>query len=64
MEDRWLHEHMGNILVGIEILWVGLVIAIFSLYFIVKRNLRKKKEQELAKKAAAEAVEEFKEGDG
>ena len=60
MEDRWLHEHMGNILVGIEILWVGLVIAIFAFYFVMKRKLHKKRERELAEKVA---VEELKEGE-
>ena len=60
MEDRWLHEHMGNILIGIEIFWVGGVIAIFAFYFVMKRKLHKKRERELAEKVA---VEELKEGE-
>jgi len=63
MEDRWLHEHMGNILVGIEIIWVGGVIAVIVFYFIIKRKFRNKKDNELIAKAAAEPVEELKSGE-
>ena len=59
MDDRWLHAHMSNILIGVEILWVGGVIAVIVFYLIMKRKYRKKKEEQTAK-AAVEGVEEMK----
>lgn len=34
--DDWLHSHMAAVLLGIEIVWVGGVVAVFLLYFVVK----------------------------
>jgi len=42
MED-WVFDHMGGVLIAIEIMWVGGVLAVFGLYFVVRRNLRKRK---------------------
>jgi hypothetical protein len=42
MKD-WLVNHMENILWVIEVLWVAGVLAIFVLYFMVKRHFKQKK---------------------
>ena len=60
MNDRWIHEHMGSILIVIEIIWVGGVIAIIAFYLIMKRMLRKKKVEEQTAEATAQTLEEFK----
>ena len=53
---------MGNILIAIEILWVGGVIAVIVFYLVMKRKLRKRKQREQTVKAAMEAAEELKSG--
>jgi len=45
--DEWLVEHMEGVLWAIEILWVGGVVAIFSLYFVLKYYFSRKKRQNL-----------------
>ena len=60
MNDRWIHEHMGSILIAIEIIWVGGVIAIIAFYLIMKRKFRKKKADEQTAEAAAQTLGEFK----
>ena len=40
MED-WVHAHAHGVLLGIEILWVGGFLAIFVLYFLIKRWAKK-----------------------
>jgi hypothetical protein len=41
--DDWLHGHMAAVLLGIEILWVGGVVAVFLLYFVMKRRFARAK---------------------
>jgi len=41
--EQWLIDHMEGVLWTIEILWVGGVLAVFSLYFVLKYHFRKKK---------------------
>ena len=60
MNDRWIHEHMGSILIAIEIIWVGGVIAVIAFYFIMKRKLRKKKEEKQAPDTATKTTEDIK----
>lgn len=38
----WLHGHMGAVLIGIEILWVGGVLAILVFYFVMRRRLSRR----------------------
>lgn len=51
---------MGNILICIEIIWVGGVIAVIVFYFVIKRNLRKKKENDLTAKTIMGTMKELK----
>ena len=44
--DKWLVEHMHNVLWAIEIMWVGGVLLIFSLPFIFKYFINKNKSQD------------------
>ena len=62
MEDRWLHEHMSGILLAIEIIWVGGVIAIIGFYFIMKRKLRNKRTEAQTAETTADTTEELKSG--
>lgn len=39
----WLHGHMMAVLIGIEILWVGGIVAIIAFYFLVRRRLLRDK---------------------
>ena len=50
--DDWLTRHMHAVLVGVEILWVAGVLAIFVVYFMIKRRVRANK------RAAAAARDE------
>jgi hypothetical protein len=38
--DDWLDGHMHAILVGVEILWVAGFLAIFVVYFMIRRRVR------------------------
>jgi hypothetical protein len=51
---------MSNILVGIDILWVGGVIAVVALRIIMKRKLHKKNKEERTGKAAMKIAEGLK----
>ncbi len=44
--EAWVLEHMEGVLWTIEILWVGGVLVIFSLYFVLKWHFDKKKKTE------------------
>jgi len=41
--DGWIHENMQAIMIGIGLASVAGVVVIFGIYFIVKRNIQKKK---------------------
>jgi uncharacterized membrane protein YdjX (TVP38/TMEM64 family) len=47
MDDLWLHEHMSSILIGVEIMWVGGVLAVIVFYLVMKRRLRKKNKKRI-----------------
>ena len=51
---------MSSILIAIEIIWVGGVIAVIAFYFIMKRKLRKKKEEKQAPDTATKTTEDIK----
>lgn len=51
---------MSSILIAIEIIWVGLVIAIIAFYFIMKQKLRNKKEEEQAAETVEKTMEDTK----
>lgn len=55
--DDWLNRHMHSVLVGVEILWVAGFLAIFVVYFMIKRRVR-------ANKRAADRQAAEKGGDG
>ena len=42
LED-WMLEHMHGVLIGIEIMWVGGVLAVFVVYFWIWRGIQEKK---------------------
>lgn len=38
--DEWLTKNMSSVLVVVEILWVAGFLAVFVVYFLVKRRVR------------------------
>ena len=54
LED-WVLAHMHGVLIGIEIMWVGGFLAVFVVYFVIWRGIKKKA-------AAQKAAEEEKAG--
>lgn len=51
--NDWFHAHAHGILWVIEVMWVAGFLAIFLVYFVVKRRIRKKREAS-AKRGVAE----------
>ena len=49
LED-WVLEHMHEVLIGIEIMWVGGFLAVFVVYFVIWRGIQKKKAAQKAEK--------------
>jgi len=41
--NGWIYENMQAIMIGIGLASVAGVAVIFAIYFVVKRNIRKKK---------------------
>ena len=41
--EDFIHAHAKGVLLTIEILWVAGFLAIFVVYFIIKRRIKKKK---------------------
>lgn len=39
--EDWVHEHAFGVLLGVEILWVSGFLAVFVLYFLLKRWVKK-----------------------
>ncbi len=39
--EDWVHDHAFGVLLGVEILWVGGFLAVFVLYFLLKRWVKK-----------------------
>lgn len=50
--DDWLARHMHAVLIGVEILWVAGFLAVFVVYFLIKRRVR------ADKRAARQAADE------
>ena len=48
--DGWLGKHMHGVLLTVEVLWIGGFLAIFVVYFIIKRRLRRNKSGQQAEK--------------
>lgn len=44
MED-WVHAHAHGVLLTIEVLWVGGFLAVFVVYFFVRRWFKKQPKQ-------------------
>ena len=44
--ENWLVKNMESVLITIEVLWVGGVVAIFFVYFYIKWQIKKKKAQQ------------------
>ncbi len=44
LED-WVHANAHNVLLGIEVMWVGGFLGIFVLYFFIKRWVKKQPKQ-------------------
>jgi len=43
MEKGWLRDNIENIMLGMEIFMVAGVAAVFVVYFVVKRQIKAKK---------------------
>ncbi|TPW15657.1 MAG: hypothetical protein FD130_1162 [Halothiobacillaceae bacterium] len=41
--EEWMRAHMHSILLGIEIIWVSGFLAVFVIYFLIKRWISKSK---------------------
>ena len=41
--DAWLKANMHDVLIGIEIVWVGGFLAVFVIYFLIWRGIKKRK---------------------
>ncbi|MDX1252153.1 MAG: hypothetical protein IDH49_07910 [Gammaproteobacteria bacterium] len=41
--DAWLKANMHDVLIGIEIVWVGGFLAVFVIHFLIWRVIRKRK---------------------
>lgn len=52
--DDWFHAHAHGILWAIEVMWVAGFLAVFVVYFVIKRRVKKKKAEAAAKKESAE----------
>lgn len=39
--EDWVHDHAFGVLLGVEILWVSGFLAVFVLYFLLKRWVKK-----------------------
>ena len=44
MQQGWVRENIENIMLGAEIIMVSGVVAVFIVYFTVKRRLKQKKQ--------------------
>ena len=52
MFEEFLLENMHGVLIFIEVLWVGGFLAIFVIYFLVRRHFKKKRRAEEAEAQA------------
>jgi Na+/melibiose symporter-like transporter len=52
--DDWFHAHAHGILWAIEVMWVVGFLAVFVVYFVIKRRVKKKKAAAAAKKGPVE----------
>lgn len=43
--DDWLHAHAHGMLWAIEVMWVAGFLMVFVVYFLVKRQVNKKKRE-------------------
>lgn len=50
MLEQWVEENIMGVLIAIQIMWVGGFLAIFVLYFLVKRHFARLKTQSLSDK--------------
>lgn len=43
--EEWMLAHMEGVLIAVEILWVAGFLAVFVIYFLIQRRLRKQRGQ-------------------
>jgi len=52
MED-WIHAHAHGVLLGIEVMWVGGFLAVFVVYFFIRRWVKRQPKQIDSRKDAS-----------
>ena len=52
--EEWIHAHAHGVLWAIEVVWVAGFFAVFAVYFMIKRRIKKKKAEAALNKEPVE----------